>query len=259
MKTVKTVLISGASGAIGLACVNKFKLKGWRTICLTTCIRSEDGTRLEDENIQHRNNEIWVRFIIGDNNLSLLKKDLSSLLISDLDALVCCQATRQENHSSELLPIKYWNRVIDIDLTGTFQLNKLAAQLMMPRKCGRIINLSSIHAFQSFPLRVAYATAKAGIVGMTQALATEWGPYGITVNAIAPGYIASPRVKETFSKFPEAEKNVVGSTPTGKIGVPEDVADLVYYLASDEGSGHINGQTITIDGGRSKNCWWRLY
>jgi len=172
-----------------------------------------------------------------------------------VDVLVTCAAAEPAAGPSEELPLKDWQRVIGIDLTGVFLTCQAAGRVMLQQRFGRIVNLASFHVVATYPQRAAYVAAKSGVVGLTQALAVEWAGRGVTVNAVAPGPIRTPRTSWFLSKDPSNEAGMIGRTPSGHLGETSDVAELVLFLCSKE-AGHINGQTILIDGGWTKNAWW---
>lgn len=140
-----------------------------------------------------------------------------------------------------------WDRVLNINLKGTFHCIKAVVSKMVSQKYGKIINLSSMAGSTiGFPSQAHYSASKAGIVGLTKTLALELAPFGININAIAPGPI-NPTGSITTNNI-EAIEQIRKTIPIGRIGQPEDVANLVLYLASDESS-FITGQCIVIDGG----------
>ena len=172
-----------------------------------------------------------------------------------LDVLVTAAAAPPAIGPSESLALEAWKSVIALDLTGTFLTCQAAGRVMLEQRYGRIVNLSSFHVFGTYPQRAAYVSAKAGVVGLTQALAVEWGGRGVTVNSVAPGPIRTPRTTWFLSNDPTSEAGMLGRTPTGRLGEPEEVAGAILFLASRE-AGHINGQTLVLDGGWTKNAWW---
>ncbi|MGB9839104.1 3-oxoacyl-[acyl-carrier-protein] reductase [Thermovenabulum sp.] len=139
-----------------------------------------------------------------------------------------------------------FDKVLDTNLKGTFNVTKAAVKYMVKKRFGRIINISSIVGIYGNAGQVNYAAAKAGIIGFTKALAKELGSRGITVNAVAPGFIKTDMTTPIIEK--ETEEKIIERIPLKRIGLPEDVANLVVFLASDEAS-YITGQVIAIDGG----------
>ncbi len=140
-----------------------------------------------------------------------------------------------------------WDRVLNINLKGTFHCVKAVVSKMVSQKYGKIINISSMAGSTvGFPNQAHYSASKAGIVGLTKTLALELAPFGININAIAPGPIDPTGTKTTNNI--EVMEQIRKIIPIGRMGQPEDVANLVLYLASDESS-FITGQCIVIDGG----------
>jgi 3-oxoacyl-[acyl-carrier protein] reductase len=138
-----------------------------------------------------------------------------------------------------------WNQVISVNLTGVFHCTKAVAPHMVERGKGKIINTSSIVGISGNFGQTNYAAAKAGLIGMTKTWARELGPRGVTVNAVAPGFIATEMVK----KMPEKVlQSMCERTPVRRLGEPRDVANAYLFLASDEAD-FINGAVLSVDGG----------
>ena len=147
-------------------------------------------------------------------------------------------------------PLEAWDKLVNLNLSGAFVLSQaLAKRSMIPAKWGRIINISSVNGLFANDARLvktaAYVATKHGLVGLTKQLAAEWGAYGITVNAICPGFFPS---KMTAATLDTAGKFVREGTPTQRLGNDEDLKGAVVLLAS-EASRHITGQAIVVDGG----------
>jgi NAD(P)-dependent dehydrogenase (short-subunit alcohol dehydrogenase family) len=140
-----------------------------------------------------------------------------------------------------------WQKILDVNLTGSLVTAQQAARRMLPLKKGSIIFMASIAGLDPIPAIAAYSVSKAGLVGLTKALAKELGPVGIRVNALAPGLIET-RFSAALFQNPDIYRSVVGQVPLGRHGQPEDVVGAALFLASDA-STYITGQVILVDGG----------
>ncbi len=138
-----------------------------------------------------------------------------------------------------------WDSVIDINLKGVFLCSKEAVKIMAKQRYGRIVNIASVVAFIGNPGQVNYSASKAGIVGLTKTIAKEYASRGITVNAVAPGFITTAMTDALPENVKEEMKKAI---PLGKFGTPEDVAQAVLFLASPE-AGYITGQVLHVNGG----------
>ncbi len=138
-----------------------------------------------------------------------------------------------------------WDRVIDTNLTGVYNCTKAVAKIMLKKRAGRIVNMSSVVGITGNAGQANYAAAKAGVIGFTKSIAREFAPRNVGVNAVAPGFI----VTDMTAVIPEkAKENILGNIPVGKMGQAEDVANAVLFLVSDQAS-YITGQVIHVDGG----------
>ncbi|WP_269929377.1 SDR family NAD(P)-dependent oxidoreductase [Aminobacter sp. HY435] len=146
--------------------------------------------------------------------------------------------------------VERWQRVVDVNLRGTYLMCRAASRPMLAQKRGAIVNVSSIVGLGGFPRRSAYAAAKAGINHLTHTLACEWGPHGIRVNAIAPAYTRTPMVEALLERKAFDPTLLERRTPLGRLAVPEEMAQAAVFLLSDWAS-YITGTVLPVDGGWS--------
>lgn len=138
-----------------------------------------------------------------------------------------------------------WNLVLSVNLTGAFNLTKAVSRTMLKQRSGRIINMTSVIGAMGNPGQAAYAAAKAGLIGFTKTLAKELASRGITVNAVAPGFIDTDMTRDIPDKVKTA---ILAQIPLQRFGTPRDVAEVVKFLVSDK-AGYITGQVIHVNGG----------
>jgi 2-dehydro-3-deoxy-D-gluconate 5-dehydrogenase len=152
-----------------------------------------------------------------------------------------------ERHDTVELEADSWHRVVDINLTGLFFLTQQLGRPMVERGSGKIVSIASLLAFQGGIRVVSYAASKHGVAGITKALANEWGPAGVQVNAIAPGYMATDNTT-ALREDPERSKSILDRIPAGRWGTPEDVAGAAVFLSSSAAD-YVNGHVLVVDGG----------
>jgi 3-oxoacyl-[acyl-carrier protein] reductase len=138
-----------------------------------------------------------------------------------------------------------WSAVLDVNLTASFRLARAAMRGMMKKRWGRIINITSVVGVTGNPGQANYVASKAGVIGLTKSLAQELASRNVTVNAVAPGFIATAMTDVLTDKQKEA---ILTRVPAGRLGSGEDVAAAVLYLSS-EGAGYVTGQTLHVNGG----------
>lgn len=145
--------------------------------------------------------------------------------------------------------LAHFRNVLDVHLTGTFLMSRIAAKAMInTERPGAIVNFSSIAGLTGLPRRNAYGAAKAGIIAMTKSMGVEWAPRGIRVNAVAPGYVKTALVEKLITDRLLDEASIVGRTPIGRLLNPHEIAEAVVFLASPAASG-ITGTVLSVDGG----------
>ena len=145
-----------------------------------------------------------------------------------------------------------WDRILAVNLTGTFHVCQAAVPHMVDAGWGRIVNISSSSAQTGNPLMTHYSAAKAGVVGFTKALALELGPKGVTVNTVPPGFVDTPMLRRTEARgfLGAGVETHEQTTPVRRVGRPEDIAAACAYLVRDE-AGYITGQVVAVNGGRT--------
>jgi 3-oxoacyl-[acyl-carrier protein] reductase len=137
-----------------------------------------------------------------------------------------------------------WQAVIDLNLTGVFLCTRAASKIMLKQRSGRIVNITSIAGQMGNPGQANYSAAKAGVIGFTKTVAKELAPRSITVNAVAPGFIATDMTADLKSA-----DEILKMIPLGRFGQPEDIAGMVRFLAADPAAGYITGQVFNVNGG----------
>lgn len=231
----KTALITGASGSIGRAITKKLHGLGAHVFI--------SGSN--QEKLIELAKELGNYYTIKPCNLSDIKA--TEQLIADiekLDILVCNAGINRDNLAIRMTDEDF-SAVIDINLKTNFVLNREAIKKMMKNRYGRIINISSVVGVSGNPGQANYCASKAGLIGMTKSLAYEVASRGITVNAVAPGFITS---NMTDALTDTQKEMIVQKIPAKVLGTPDDVANVVVFLASAESS-YITGQTIHVNGG----------
>ncbi len=142
------------------------------------------------------------------------------------------------------MKLEDWQAVIDLNLTGVFLCTRAISKIMLKQRAGRIINITSVVGEMGNPGQANYSAAKAGVIGFTKTVAKELASRGITVNAVAPGFIATDMTADI-----KAAEEILKLIPLGRYGQPEEVAGLIRFLAADAAAAYITGQVINIDGG----------
>ena len=235
----KTALVTGASGGIGAAIARALHAQGASVVLSGTrrdaleSLAAELGDRSHVCPADMRNPEAADALITTAEAAA----GPLSILVNNAGLTRDMLALRMKDED--------WNAVLDVDLSAPFRLARAALRGMLRRRAGRIIQISSIVGTTGNPGQANYAAAKAGLVGMSKALAQEVGSRGITVNVVAPGFIETPM---TDALNDAQRTRLVENIPLGRMGQPADVAAAVAYLASDE-AGWVTGATVHVNGG----------
>jgi 3-oxoacyl-[acyl-carrier protein] reductase len=237
--TGKKALVTGASGGIGGAIATELHRQG--------AIVGLSGTRREA--LDQRAGELGERVHVLACNLAD-KQAVEALLpaaetaLGGLDILVNNAGITRDGLFMRMKD-EDWDEVIAVNLTSAFRLCRAAVKGMMRRRYGRIINITSIVGVTGNPGQANYTAAKAGMIGMTKSLAAEVASRTVTVNCVAPGFIASPMTDALNEKQRDL---ILANVPAGRLGSGEDVAAAVVFLASSEAA-YITGQTLHVNGG----------
>ncbi len=242
MLTGKTAIVTGASRGIGAAIARKLCEAGSNVVI---CSRSDEAVAA----IADALNSEGYTAISTAADISR-KGDVEALVkttlgrFSQIDILVNNAGITRDTLLMRLKD-EDWDAVLQTNLTGTMYCTRAVLRPMIRQRSGRIINISSVIGVMGNPGQASYAAAKAGILGFTKTIAREVGVRGITVNAIAPGFITT----DMTAQIPEQHQNqLLDLIPLRRFGGPEDVADAVCFLASDAAR-YITGQTLHVDGG----------
>ena len=235
----RCVLISGGDRGIGAAAAQAFYAAGYRVAVL-----------------YHQNAEAAARLEKALPGCTVVQCDVASRASCELafhtveqaldhvDVLVCNAGIAQQKLFTDITP-EEWQRMLDVNLSGAFHLCQLALPGMIHRKAGRILTVSSMWGQTGGSCEVHYSAAKAGLIGLTKALAKEEGPSGVTVNCVAPGVIDT----DMMAAFTAEDKAALAEeTPVGRLGSAAEVAALLVYLAG-ENAGYITGQVFGVNGG----------
>ena len=235
----KKALVTGASGGIGEAIARRLHAQG--------AVVGLHGTR--KEKLDQLAGELGDRTHVMPANLSDLE-DASALgktaeeTLEGVDILVNNAGITRDGLFARMSN-EDWDDVMRVNLTSVFRLTKEIAYPMMRRKGDRIINITSIVGVTGNPGQANYCASKAGMIGFTKSLAQEIASRGVTVNCIAPGFIASAMTEKLNDKQKDA---IMSAIPMKKMGEGDDIANAALYLASDEG-GYVTGQTLHVNGG----------
>lgn len=239
----KTVIITGASGGIGSAAAILFAEKGWNVVM--NYYRSSESAKILASSLSSHGYSVLPYYadITDRASCERMVYDTENKF-GKIDALVNNAGISEQKLFTDITEGDF-NKMISVNLTGTFLCSQAVLPSMIHYKSGKIVNISSIWGITGASCEVHYSAAKAGVIGLTKALAKEVAPSGIQVNCIAPGLIET----RMNNNIPADElSRFVDEIPLGRMGDPSEVAELIYFLCS-ENSDYITGQVIAQDGG----------
>jgi len=233
----KIAIITGGAAGIGAATAVKFVAEGSKVIIWD--LSEEKGKSLASR--------LGADFDMV-NTANYVEVENASKKVYEkygrIDILINNAGITRDSSLKKMTP-ELWQQVIDVNLTGVFYCTKIISEYMLMNNYGRIVNASSVVGLYGNFGQTNYVATKAGLIGMTKTLARELGRKGITVNCVAPGFIAT----EMVAAMPEnVLDGMKAKVPVGRLGLPEEIANCYAFLASDEAS-YINGATISVDGG----------
>jgi 3-oxoacyl-[acyl-carrier protein] reductase len=235
----KKALVTGATGGIGRAIAIALHQAG--------AIVAISGTRmavLEGLAAEMGNNVHPVAANLSEAEAAVKLVDEASQTMGGLDILVPNAGITRDTLAMRMSD-EDWQQVIDVNLTSNFRLIRTAIKGMMKQRWGRVISITSVVGTMGNPGQANYAASKAGLTGMTKAIAQEVASRGVTLNCVAPGFIKTPM---TDALNEQQQQRIIGSIPAGTFGTPEDVAASVVFLASEQAR-YITGQTLHVNGG----------
>ena len=241
----RVMLITGAAGGIGRACVQLFTENGWRVI----------GVDRADFGDGFPANGLFIRADISRPEEIHLIYERASAFTDSLDAVVN-NASIQVNKPMLEISVEEWDLVMASNLRSAFLGVKLAYPLLKARGGGAIVNTSSVHAVATSVNITAYAASKGGLLALTRAMAIEFAPDNIRANAVLPGAVDTPMLRGGLGRghlggtsITERLDNLARKTVNGRIGTPEEIAHAIYFLADGTQSSFMTGQALVVDGG----------
>jgi 3-oxoacyl-[acyl-carrier protein] reductase len=238
----KTVLITGGSRGIGAATAIYFAGKGYK-VAITYNKSADAAEKLKKAMEQNKTEFLAIKCDVSDpaqveEAVNRVVKAFGGLDVMVNNAGIALQKLITDTTNDD------WQSILNTNLGGAFYGCRAAAKIMVPKHSGSIVNLSSIWGISGASMEVAYSATKAGIIGLTKALAKELGPSGIRVNCLAPGVIDTDMNQNLNA---EDFTVLANDTPLGRIGRPEEIARSIYFLAND--ADFVTGQILTADGG----------
>lgn len=239
-----SILITGAGGGIGSATASRLSDDGYRIVAIDRYL--EPATKTIDglSGSGHTAAEVDV---CAEDEVEALVARLTAAG-HRFSGVVNCAGTLTRS-PAETFTVDAWRRELDVHLTGAMIICRAVfTHLVRAEGLGSIVNIASVGSTFGLPGRLAYATAKSGIMGMTRTLASEWGRRGIRVNAVAPGYVATEMVKSGLRTGSLSEATLTSRTPLGRLASPDEIASSISFLLSRDAS-FVNGAMLRVDGG----------
>lgn len=240
----KIAIVTGGASGLGLAVTKKLVENQIKTIIIG---RNESNL----QEVAQSMGELCTYKVFDLQDLKGIPQLVLEIVNENgkIDILVNNAGINQKKHFTEVTDEDFEN-IIQTNCTSVFAMSREVTRFMLEKESGSIINISSMAARYGIPYVIAYTAAKSAIEGMTKAMAVELSPKGIRVNCVAPGFIATNMSAKALDSDPERKNKVMSRTPMGKLGEPADIAEAVYYFASDAAK-YVTGTILPIDGGNS--------
>jgi NAD(P)-dependent dehydrogenase (short-subunit alcohol dehydrogenase family) len=248
MKTGKAVLVTGAAAGIGAGIATRFAEAGYAIALFDI---DDAGANEVAAKLGSGTQTVVIEGDVANENHAQRAVDTALAKLGRIDVLVN-NAGIEIPGSVEQLTSQDWDRQIGVNLRGVYLMSKYVIPVMA-RTQGSIVNISSVHAFVSWPDSAAYDATKSGLIGLTRAMALDHGRQGIRVNAICPGYIDTPLLERWLATLPDRKEvleRIRALHAVGRIGTPRDVAEAALFLAS-EAAAFISGAYLVVDGAMS--------
>ncbi|MDH7911723.1 SDR family oxidoreductase [Winogradskyella sp. SYSU M77433] len=240
----KTAIVTGGNSGLGYATAKKFCDNGYTTYIVG---RNQEKTAKACEEI----GELAKPIVFDLDQLDKIPEMISQIAETEghIDVLVNNAGINMKKEFIEVTDEEF-DKIIHTNMKSVFSISREVVKVMKNSGGGNIVNISSMAAQYGIPKVIAYTASKTAIEGMTRSMAVDLAQYGVRVNCVAPGFIKTPMTAEALNSDPERKNKVFSRTPMGKMGEPEDIADAVFFFASNEAK-FVTGVTMCVDGGNS--------
>jgi NAD(P)-dependent dehydrogenase (short-subunit alcohol dehydrogenase family) len=246
----RVAVVTGGAGGLGAACVQDLLSNGARPVI----------TDLASATMEEAAKELGVPAFAMDIRSSESVTNVCDEIertVGPVEIVVNCAGVNQARGRADELSIEEWDRVSNVTLRGAWLVLSVFGGRMAKRRKGSMVAIASICGMRSVPLHV-YAPAKAAVISLVANLATEWGRYGVRVNAVSPSFTMTPRVRKHVERGERDLKRIVETTALGRMVEPEEVAKTITFLVSDDASA-ITGINLPVDAGWSASSSWTAY
>jgi NAD(P)-dependent dehydrogenase (short-subunit alcohol dehydrogenase family) len=248
---MKTAVVTGAAQGLGLATASMLAQRAFRVVLID--VQAVDGqlARLRSEGLH-------VEGIRGDVSSEAFVQQVAMQISSECGAadVLVNNAGVSMIAPAEETTAAQWQRVMNVNLLGPFLLCKYLGAQMLQRRTGSIVNVASVAGLAGISHRSAYCASKHGLLGLTRALAAEWGGRGVRVNAVCPGWIKTEMDTADQASGAYSERDIVNRAPMARFAQPQDVAAAIAFLSDAEHSGFVNGIALPVDGGWIADASW---